>query len=654
MAVRRGGAGRRRWPVACLAAVLLVGCRPGVVAAATPQRVANYTITATYDPHDHVIVGTAVIRWRNPAPQPAHDLSFHLYLNGAANNRSTLIRGLGDEADAWLEQTPAPWGYQSVERLRVDGADLTARAEYVQPQDGNVDDRTVLRVPLDRPVPPGGGIVVTLDFAAKLPRVALRTGYAGRFAMAAQWFPKLGVFGPDGWACHQYHATTEFFADFGRYDVTLTVPADGVVGASGTLVDEHRGDDGTKTLRFVADPVHDFAWVIDPRFRVVTETVEGIRVRLLLQPAHAAQQERYLGAARIAIAQYRARIGPYPYPELTVVDPGPGAMGAGGMEYPTLITVGTTWGLPTGIRFPEFVTIHEFGHQYWYGLVANNEAEEAWLDEGVNSYLEGRIMDAAYGPGSYVDLAGLQMDSVGYHRLQYLLAPSHDPITRPAWKMLDIGSYQAVTYAKTALALETLGRRVGADRLQAALAAYFRKWEFGHPRGSDLRAAFRAALGNDVDEYLGQVFDGTGLLDYAVTRVDASVLPAFAGYDLVAGKAETPVASGESGAEAVRYRNEVVVERLGTVALPVVVQATFDDGSMTRVTWDGRDRWQRFQFTGAQPIAWAVVDPDHDLSLDANWLNNSRMRRPGTRGLSRVVGAAASAFQSLFQLITWL
>ncbi|MCK6554013.1 M1 family metallopeptidase [Candidatus Binatia bacterium] len=650
---RQPHGGRRRfWPWVATA-VLVAAAPAGMVLAAAPARLANYTIAAAYNPADHSIAGTAVIRWRNSAQQPAPDLQFHLYLNAFANNRSTLIRGLGHLADQWLAQKPEPWGYQSVSRLRVDGVDVTDRLEYVQPQDGNIDDRTVLRVPLAHPVPPGTEAAVEVEFTAKLPRVALRTGYAGPFAMAAQWFPKLGVFGAGGWACHQYHATTEFFADFGRYDVSLAVPDDGVVGATGSLVDEQRHGDGTKTLRFVADPVHDFAWAIDSRFRVVTEAVDGIRVRLLLQPLHAAQQERYLGAVRAAVAHYKARIGAYPYAELTVVDPGPGAQGAGGMEYPTLITVGTTWGMPAGLRFPEFVTVHEFGHQYWFGLVASNEAAEAWLDEGVNSYVEGRIMDAVYGPGSYVNLAGWQMDSVAFRRLQYLVAPGQDPITRPAWQVLDISSYRATTYAKTALALETLGRRVGADRLEAALAGYFERWRFGHPDGNDLRAELRAALGDEVEDFIAQVFDGTGLLDFAVTRVNADVVPRFAGYEIEGGKVSRLVLPDGENSD-VRYRNEVVVERLGGVVLPVVVEATFDDGSTTRVTWNGEDRWQRFLFTGAQPIAWAVVDPDHDLSLDANWLNNSRMRRPGTRGLSRLVGAWTDAFQALIQLLTWM
>ena len=622
--------------------------------ATAPVRVADYTITATYEPRDHVIIGHEVIHWRNPAPVAAPDLFLHLYLNAFADSRSTMMRGLGAAAVAWAEATPPPWGYVSVDRVRIGDQDRTAAAELVQPDDGNVDDRTVLRVPLEAPVPPGGDLRVTIDFVAKLPRVLIRTGHAGPFTMAAQWFPKLGVFGADGWTCHQYHATTEFFADFGRYDVTLTLPASLVVGASGTLVDERANRDGTQTLHFVADPVIDFAWAADPRFDVTEETIDGIRVRLLLQPAHAGQRQRYLGAARAAIEQCRARIGTYPFALLTVVDPGPGAIEAGGMEYPTLITVGTTWGLPDGIRLPELVTVHEFGHQYWYGLIATNEAEEAWLDEGINSYFEGRIMDATYGLGSYLDCGRFTVDSVAAHRLEYLLGAGHDPITRPAWLFLDGESYRANTYAKTALALETLGRLHGVERLDGALAAYFREWEFRHPRGKDFRDAIRAGLGNQVDGTLGQLFDDPGILDYAVTRVTAAAEPPLEGYAFTGTRAGEAIEAVPDETAEPRYRSEVIVERLGSVVVPVAVEVTFDDGTHSRMNWDGRGEWTRVEFRGTHRVVWAEVDPDHTLVLDANWLNNSRMRVPATRGMVRLTAAWTTWMQAALHLLTGL
>ena len=644
---------RRRSHTASVLALLTLLCASSTPAAATlAAALTNYQITAVYDATSHTITARQRLTWHNSSTEAAPDLWFHLYLNAFANNRSSFARQRSDDWEEWSDRYPDGWGFTEVSSLRLGTTDLTAQLEFVHPDDDNVDDRTVVRVPLPQAVPAGGTIAIDVDFVSRLPRIVSRSGHAGPFALVAQWFPKLGVYRDGVWQCHQYHATTEFFADFGTYDVSLTVPATGVVGATGVLLDERRNEDGTKTLRFHAEDVHDFAWTIDPRFRVVEESVDGTLVRLLLQPTHGYQAERHLAAVRAALRYYRTHLGAYPYPTLTVGDPGPGASGAGGMEYPTLITVGTAWWMPARLRVPEVIAIHEVGHQYWYGMVANNEAAEAWLDEGVNSYFEARIMDAVYGRGAYLDLFGLRLDGWTLQRLGYLRSPQRDPLTRPGWRFIDADSYAALSYDKAALVLRTLDRRLGGDRLARALATYFSAWRFKHPQRDDFLAAIQAAVGDDLRWYFDQLVEDTGLLDYAVTRVDSSEIIAFAGHSLHAGRAGISDGAGEAGQT--RYRNEVVVARLGSVRVPVDLQVRFDDGSVVHERWDGQDRWQRFEYTGHQRVDSAVVDPDHTTPLDANLLNNSRLRRAGAGGLARLAGRWGFWFQNLLWALTGL
>jgi hypothetical protein len=322
------------------------------------------------------------------------------------------------------------------------------------------------------------------------------------------------------------------------------------------------------------------------------------------------------------------------------------------MEYPTLITVGTAWWMPARLRLPEVTIIHEVGHQYWYGMVANNEAAEAWLDEGVNSYFEARIMDAVYGRGAYLDLFGLRLDGWTLQRLGYLRSPERDPLTRPGWRFIDADSYAALSYDKAALVLRTLDRRLGGDRLARALATYFSAWRFKHPQRDDFLATIQAAVGADLRWYFDQLVEDTGLLDYAVTRVDSSEIIAFAGHSLRAGRAGMSDGAGEGGQA--RYRNEVVVARLGSVRVPVELQVRFDDGSVVHERWDGQDRWQRFEYTGHQRVDSAVVDPDHTTPLDANLLNNSRLRQAGAGGLARLAGRWGFWFQNLLWALTGL
>jgi hypothetical protein len=612
--------------------------------------IASYDIEARLDVVSYTITAKQILTWRNAGGDAAPDLYFHLYLNAFANNRSTFMREAAEPGRKWQESKPDGWGYQHVTRLVVEGDDRTNAIEYVHPDDDNVDDRTVIRVPLLRPIGSGERARIEIHFVAKLPKIMARSGYAGPFALVAQWFPKIGVYEDGAWNCHQYHVASEFYSDFGSYDVRLTVPSESVVGATGALAAELDNGDGSKTVRYHAENVHDFAWTLDPRFVEVTDRFEDTQLRLLLQPRHLSQATRHLDAVKAAMRAYRDWYGPYPYPQLTIVDPGPGGRGAGGMEYPMLITVGTTWWMPASLRLPEVIAVHEFGHQYWYGMVANNEFEEAWLDEGINSYVEGLIMEDAYGPeGSYADLLGIKVGSLALNRLNYLAVAQQDPITRSAWRFLDRQSYVGISYGKTSLVLATLERYLGGQRMRAALRYYFERWRFRHPRGKD----FIAAVNQVAEEDLGWFFDQTlatgDVLDYAVGRVRTEEVPGFAGTQVP----PTPASAATLATEK-RYRNEVVIERRGTVQMPVEVAIGFADGSETAEWWDGRDRWRRFESMGTQPVEYAIVDPNGKLPLDVDLLNNSRMRSSGTRGVIRLAGRWGFWFQNLMHFLTGL
>ena len=616
------------WLVAALLGVL--AARAGG-AEVLPTTSLAYRIEARLDAEARTVSGSVRARWRNPSRAPVSELWLHLYLNAFASNRTTMMTGLGAEAERWWARHPDGWGRLDLATLRVDGRDVLGQLSFAQPDDGNPDDHTLARLVLPAPVPPRASIELESDFVASLPRLFVRSGHAAPFFFVAQWFPKLAVLGADGtWQAHQYHAASEFFADFATYDVSLTVPADFVVGSTGVVTAERDNGDGTRTLDVHAAAVHDFAWTADPRFRVVEDRIADVPVRLLVQPHHLAQAPRYLDGVRAALTRSTEWFGAYPYPLLTVVDPGPGGFGAGGMEYPMLITVGTTWWMPAGLRVPEMLAVHESGHQYWYGLLASDEVDEAWLDEGINSYVEGLIMDDAYGPGSYVDLGGLRVDAVPMARASYLAAGSWDPIATPSFRMLDRDAYVSATYAKTALALRTLGGLLGGqERVVAALGDYARRHRFGHPRERDFRAAFSAATGGAVDGVLGELLHDTGTLDYAVARVDVHEVPAL----LPSGAATSPPAAAET-----RYRSEVVVERRGALRVPVDIVVVYDDGGETRETWDGQGRWYRIDVTSTRQASYAVVDPDGKLPLDVNRLNNSRLHDPGTRGIWRLAG----------------
>ena len=372
-------------------------------------RNANYSIDVQLDAATRTLTGQGVLTWRNISSISTSELQFHLYYNAWKNTRSTWMREqrLGGRTD--LHARPeADWGRIEVSSVRLLSAagdapaiELTSHMRYISP-DGNPDDQTVLAVPLLREVAPGEIVNVLYEWTAKVPRTFARTGAIGNFFFLAQWFPKVGVLEDTGWNCHQFHATTEFFADYGVYDVRITAPTGWIVGATG-LSDEPRDNgNGTTTHRYYQEDVHDFAWTTSPDYLDLTgrfehPTLPDVEMRLLLQPEHAGQADRHFEATRAALTHYGEWYGPYPYEHITIVDPA-WRSGAGGMEYPTLFTAGTRWLAPAGVTDPESVTVHEAGHQFWYGIVGSNEFEHAWLDEGLNSFSEARAIAEAFTP----------------------------------------------------------------------------------------------------------------------------------------------------------------------------------------------------------------------------------------------------------------
>ncbi len=428
--------------------------------------IADYDIEVSLDPETHELVGSESIRWRNTTSVPTSELWFHLYLNAFASSKSTFVRELSREPIEGIRTLDSDWGWTRVTRIELsDGTDLLPRMSFERPDDGNESDFTVARVTLPRAVLPGESVALEIDFEARLPRVMARTGYSGDFHMVGQWFPKIGVFeGPAGWNCHQFHATSEFFADFGSYRVHLEVPRGWVVGATGELISREPVGTGDE-LEFHARGVHDFAWTTAPPDLMTAFEVEfdpgshvpmvwferagasldlgaadlelpPMTIRFLVPQAQGILIPRMIRAARLSIAWFGLYFGPYPHAQLTVVSPPPGAQAAGGMEYPTLVTTGASR-LDASPVFSwrsdiESVTVHEFGHQYFQGMVASNEFEQAWLDEGLTTWAENRCIDDIVSDGLVPEIW-----YSGTWALERLFTSFADPpvtIDRPTWR----------------------------------------------------------------------------------------------------------------------------------------------------------------------------------------------------------------------------
>lgn len=611
-------------------------------------RIANCRIEARLDAAAKTVAGRERLTWRNEGGAPAKDLRFHLYLNAFAHSETIFMRESKGEHRGfeWPDEAPSKWGMTDVRSVKLGGRALATRL---------VEDGTVMAVDLPRAVDPGETIELDIDFVSKLPRVVARTGFHGDFFLVAQWFPKIGVFerdrqGVPAWNCHPFHANSEFYADYGVYSVRLDVPAGWIVGASGVEVRrERRGD--RDLHEFLAEDVHDFAWTAAPWLREARGRWEDVDVRVLHGPGNARMARRHLAAAIRSLGEFSRRFFPYPYRTLTVVSPPPGAEGAGGMEYPTFITTFDRWWLPRGVRLPEVVTEHEFGHQYFYGLLASNEFEEAWLDEGINSYVEIALLDSWYGrTRSLLSLPFARAGGAEMDRTSLARRADWDPVVQPAWRYVDAPSYGANTYPRTAMTMRALEGLIGGDRMAEVMRRYTRRWRFKHPTTEDFVAVVEEVAGRDLGWFLGPSLRGAQLCDYEVATVESrAVVPRF-GYVEKDGKRVVVNEEDVEEDEPSRWESEIVVHRKGEQIHPVEIEIAFEKGERVREKWDGRDRWKRLTYARKEKVERAEIGW---IWLDSDALNDGRYREPRRGPARRLAMVWQTILQALMETVGW-
>jgi hypothetical protein len=567
------------------------------------SRVVEYHIGVKLDAQSKSLTGNQTVTWRNPGNQPVQELYFHLYPNAFESKQTTFNRESGGKLRTDQATERSKGSMRIVYMTTAEGLDLTHRIQFVQPDDGNKNDHTLMKVRLAQPVKPNDTVTLKMGFEVQLPEVYARMGYSGDFVMAGQWFPKLAVYEPagrrgrtaEGWNAHQYHGNSEFYSDFGIYNVKIHVPQKYVVAATGFQTKPAVTDrkTGGKTYHFYADDVHDFAWAASPNFvyseePFSTPNIPGVRIKLYLDPSHLELKDRYMYAAKKSLENYSAWYGKYPYNTLSIVVPPAGAGGAAGMEYPTLVTA---WAADTADMDYELerVVVHEIGHQYFYGMVASNEFEEAWLDEAFTSYAEDKVMEAEYGvsPNTLVEAS-------------YMTNPAS--LTSFAWNYRNHGHYADNVYIRGKLILRAIEKEIGEKKMKQVMRTYFTRWKFRHPATGDFQKALEDVTRRSWDSFFDQFVYGDQMVDYTVERIEAKQVRV----------------DGEQRSE---YR--VHVSAQGGMMGPVTVRFRFDDGSTMNQHWKGDEKAAVFTLPPTKAkLRWVTVDPDYATVLEHRRMNN--------------------------------
>ncbi len=611
------------------------------------QRLCNYVMDLVLDTDKKLVHGVQKIEWINNGDVEVNHLELYMYLNAFKDVHSSYISGsvnnvMGqDLSDRKLEM----WGSIVINSIKQKGVSNELNKYYIQNLDNNEKDQTVLRVDLVDPVQPGDTLYLETEFVSKLPKTIARVGYAeNNFHFFVHWYPKLGVYeqNPDGiwgWNCHQFLQRMEFYGEFGNYDVTITADPKFVVGGSGcrTQIVDH--PNGLRSHHFEAFDVIDFAWTAYPDFVVYEDSFLGIDIELLSPDHHSALVPRLIGAVKNSIEFLDEHIGVYPYPKITVMDPPALGMRSGFMEYPTFITGGSFYGFPKGVKSLESLIIHEFCHQYFMGILATNEKEAPWLDEGFVTFLEDEIMESYYGKdNSLVNFMGYTVSNSAMSRNEYVSLKNKrsSHITNKSW--LIKGDYKGIVYAKTATVLQSLKRIMGEESFYDFLSQYFNTYKFTHPNKEDfmgtlngyLRMNFGSGMSEKINSLLEQALDKTAICDFSTS----------------------PIRYNDSNSDSVY--SSVVIEQLGDFVAPVEIVFQFEDDSKLLKEWDGKGGSKEFTFITNSRLRSVQVDPERKIFFDIDFNNNSYTSTPAKSGLFKYAGRALFWTQNIFQSLSFL
>ena len=564
---------------------------------------ASYTLRASLDTTKHTVTGTGTIVWRNASRAPADEIWVHLYLNAFKSDRTLFMR-FPDGSRSAARARPSEWGSITVDRLALEGgADLWPGAEKTSP--GDPDDETDIRVPLPAPVAPGAEIRLDVAFTSHLPALLFRTGWQDGFYMVGQWFPKIARREPDGrWAHFAFHHLSEFYADFGAYDVTVDTPAAMVVGATGTLAGEVRTGDRI-ARRFVQDSVHDFAFTAWSKFQELTADRRGRRGRARalsprLRPRRRRGARRRAPRARVPGRGLRA----LPLPDAHRRPPARRCRGGGGDGVPDAHhhrrqLVPALDGHPRRrrrhrprARAP--VVLRPRGH---------GRARLPLPRRGPQLVRRG----ARAGGRARAGLGALGPRALGLARRGPTASAAADaarnaPVAQGAADFVSGRDYGALVYNRTATIFATLANVYGEAPLRRALGRYTRRHRFRHPGPDDLLQAVREVVGDDAATQLRAALFDRATVDYSVDAFDSTA-------DEAPGKG---------------FHGQVLVRRRGALRFPVDVDLLGEDGTTQRVRWDAVESARWLPYQGASALAGAVIDPDHRVLLDDDLGNNAQ------------------------------
>lgn len=594
------------------------------------------------------------LRWTNRQARPESRIALRLYLNAFSHSDREWLRQAGPGHRGNVID-PEALGYLHIRSIRYEQSAQPPNQWRDDPQPPEEllpwalgEEATVRWLDLPRAIRPGQSIDIELSFTAQLPRVFARSGYAPGFVMASQCFPKVAVHSSQGWQTPPFDYHSEFYSDFADYEVWINLPQGWAVVGSGESLpppSQEKADPGRYWHYRRATMVHDFAWSAIENGQLSSAQIQDIQIEGLLAPGHSPADSQHIALQSELLAAMQKRYGPYPWRYISFVVPPGSAVGARGMEYPTFyasepyaFTQLPAW-LYLNREDGAWTTIHEFGHQYFQGLVANDEATAPWLDEGVNTLTNVLIFEDIFGKKAglrawfgYPMTAEDSLRSVLYEEgFDVNIDRSASGFSAYPY------NYGSTVYARAGLVLLTLRNLCGTGLFDQLLRDYVAEFAFRHPSSRDFRSFFAQGLQGhcrngdrsthfDVAAYFEATLDQPFSLDFRGDLFEPRKQAQKGGWisDPEGKQAEPRL---ERTTPAPSYRQTLVLYRDGSPAVPLGYQLIFADGRNQHHQWaagEQRVLTRHFDFEDpSERIVRVQLDPYQLLSIERSRLNNS-------------------------------
>ena len=591
------------------------------------QQKADYEMNIILKDSSRVLIGNSIINYYNNSPDTLHRVYLHLYPNafqpGSVKFREYNTGRFGRDSRRNFFKK---WEDEYTAEIKIHECYVSQDNQLLS-NTYKIED-TILEIPLGTPIFPNNNAKIHINWTHIIGQHIERYGYnSGQYNMS-QWYPKMVVYDQQGWHNEPFHAEGEFYGEFGNYTVSLDVPRKFIVCATGEVV---KGDPGWETVKvdtsidfqvwadifdstrsiidttgrrnvkFFAKNVHDFAWLASEDFVYEHGKSDSIDIHCLFNISNGEDWSKgVIKKTKNVLSWLNEKFGKYPYSQVTVSD----AL-KGGMEYPMLVMNGTA---------NEDLISHEIGHIWFYGALANNETDEAWLDEGFTTFQEDAYMISRYG---YSGRDHKDDNDYGIHKLlnyprngllaraqwnviDYIRSRHHEPLGKKTYHYTSNRSGETNHYAKSALMLNELRYLLGDKIFFGAMQSYYNTWKLKHVNRNSFISSIHNYTKKDLSWFFDSWLDDTDICDYGI-------------YDWSWKKNDQN-----------KWDITLPIKNKGDRFLPMLIHTTLEDGSVDSLWWWNKDSWSidtlRYQVE-RKPMK-ITLDPFFQ-TLDVDFRNNT-------------------------------